>query len=172
MKYYLDYKVTSWKRIEVDEEVLDNVKDWLESNLEGNDDLEMILDNYELSNYLKSSGFIEDTEEYLTVEENSGESTIELINEDHFKLWENRGVKNTINNSTLIGLYKKFNIELKEVLEYLSLFTIINNNENGKQINFEFQFKGDIKNEPKITIQDKLSNLLTIEDTIRKLKNK
>lgn len=76
---YLDFKVTSWERVYVPEELSKQVEEKLKSGeiKTANDAIGLFEDKgvyYE--------GHIEEVEEQMTVEENGGCSTIELIEDD------------------------------------------------------------------------------------------
>lgn len=73
---YLDFKVTSWERLYIPEELSRQVEEKLKSGeiQTANDAIELFEDRgvyYE--------GHIAEVEEQMTVEENGGSSTIELI---------------------------------------------------------------------------------------------
>jgi hypothetical protein len=71
---YVDFKVTVWERVEVSEEKVDEVLAKLNSGeiTTAND-----LFEDELLPHVKLIGFVNETEEYVTPEENDGQSTIE-----------------------------------------------------------------------------------------------
>lgn len=76
---YLDFKVTSWERLYIPEELSKQVEEKLKSGeiQTANDVIGLFGDrgvDYE--------GIIEGVEEQMTVEENGGSSTIELIEDD------------------------------------------------------------------------------------------
>ena len=78
MKKYIDYKVTQWNRIYLDDNVdLEEIINKLKNN-------EHEIDNVE-SNYCEHGV---DTSQYLTVVENEGEPTIEVYKNDSL-IWDN-----------------------------------------------------------------------------------
>jgi len=87
---YVDVKVTVWQRIQLNEdknvsaeEVIEILKEDDPSEL-WNDEKERFLPDYE--NLI-------DTEEYMSIDDNDGCSTIELYDDEDNLLWEN-GVLN------------------------------------------------------------------------------
>ena len=83
---YVDVKVTVWQRIQLNEdegvsleEVIDLLEKFGPSEL-WDDEKERFSPDYEN---------LTETEEYISVEENQGCSTMELYNDDDELLWEN-----------------------------------------------------------------------------------
>lgn len=89
---YIDYKVTSWVRIHIEESQIDEAQKMIEHGDCPND----------LINYLDPSEVesLIEVEDYLPIEENDGQSTIELYTEDANLVYSNdqngkdRNVKN------------------------------------------------------------------------------
>jgi hypothetical protein len=83
---YVDVKLTVWQRIQLNEDENVSVKELIE-----------LLDKYgpsglwddEKERYSPEWENILDTEEYMTVEENDKQSTIELYNNYNELIWEN-----------------------------------------------------------------------------------
>lgn len=87
---HIDVKVTMWQRIQLNEnegvsleEVIELLEKFGPSEL-WNDEKERFLPDYEN---------MTDTEEYISVEENQGCSTMELYNDNGDLLWENSNKK-------------------------------------------------------------------------------
>lgn len=89
---YIDYKVTSWVRVHIDESQIDEAQKMIESG-DLPSDLINYLDPSEVENLIE-------VEEYLPIEENDGQSTIELYSDRMELIYSNdqngkdRNVKN------------------------------------------------------------------------------
>ena len=79
---YLDYKVTTWIRVQVDEENLDIIKEKLEQNCS----ISELYDN-DLTNGNRE--ILYETEEEISVKENQMNATKELYNDDGVLVWIN-----------------------------------------------------------------------------------
>lgn len=93
---YIDYKVTSWVRIHIEDSQIDETQAMIRAGDSPND----------LINYLDPSEIesLIEVEEYMPIEENDGQSTIELYSERGELLYSNeendkdRNVKNPTEN--------------------------------------------------------------------------
>jgi hypothetical protein len=89
---YIDYKVTSWVRMEINEEQIEEAQRLIRAGDRPND-LICYLDPTAIENLIE-------VEEYMPIEENGGKSTIELYSERCELLYSNeengkdRNVKN------------------------------------------------------------------------------
>ena len=82
---YLDFKVTSWKRIHVPDELIEEVKIKL-----SNGDVDTPYDLLEEKGYYSlDMGVDEQCEEPMTVEENDGACTQEIFTDDGERIWSN-----------------------------------------------------------------------------------
>ena len=88
MENYLDYKATIWVRIPIDKE--ENISKIIESleNIHSNPDyLDEVLFNDEESIHM-TSDYLYNTQEYLPIEDNQGNATIEIF-KDNKQIWSN-----------------------------------------------------------------------------------
>ena len=79
MDMYIDFKITTWERINVPKVLESKVKELIEKgNIKCGDDLYCHFADHDIKDYnLLSSETLLDCSEQMTVEENDGESTIE-----------------------------------------------------------------------------------------------
>ena len=87
---HIDVKITTWARYDLTDDVdIEKVRRILElsSSVDG------VIDEMKLNYCESSSGVtynvIDETEEKLTLEQNDGYSTIELIDDDNNIIWQN-----------------------------------------------------------------------------------
>ena len=88
MENYLDYKATVWVRIPIDKE--ENIPKIIESleNINSDPDyLDDILFNDEKNTYM-TFDYLYDTQDYLSIEDNQGNATIEIF-KDNKQIWSN-----------------------------------------------------------------------------------
>jgi hypothetical protein len=78
---YIDYKVTSWVRVYIDNSQIDEAQEMIKHGSLPGDLIEELEPN-EIENILE-------VEEYLPIEENGGQSTIELYSERSELLYSN-----------------------------------------------------------------------------------
>jgi hypothetical protein len=82
---HLDFKITSWKRVHIPDELVDEVIELLKQG-----DVDTPYDLVETSGiYFDPAGPDEECEEPLTLEENDGASTQEMYNDDGQILYRN-----------------------------------------------------------------------------------
>ena len=83
----LDVKVTVWERIEFDSvEQMEDVKAKLESG--------ELYDSDSVAEYLGiGATLMEDTVEYITIEENDNQSTMEILDDNGVTVWTNLEIK-------------------------------------------------------------------------------
>lgn len=83
MSYSLDVKLTIWERIEFESE--EQMKDVL-SKLKNNE----LVSSNDVCDYINSSTvLLEDTTEEISIYENDGQPTMEILNEDGDTIWNN-----------------------------------------------------------------------------------
>ena len=88
MENYLDYKATIWVRVPIDKE--ENIPKIIESleNINGDPEyLDDILFNDEENTYM-TFDYLYDTQDYLSIEDNQGNATIEIF-KDNKQIWSN-----------------------------------------------------------------------------------
>ena len=88
MDNYLDYKATIWVRIPINKE--ENIPKIIESleNINGDPEyLDDILFNDEENTYM-TFDYLYDTQDYLSIEDNQGNATIEIF-KDNKQIWSN-----------------------------------------------------------------------------------
>jgi hypothetical protein len=78
---YIDYKVTSWVRMEIDDEQLEEAQELIKEGVTPSD-LDIILNPTDINNLFE-------VEEYLPVEENGGQATIELYTNGSILVYSN-----------------------------------------------------------------------------------
>lgn len=76
---YLDFKITTWERLYVPEDLQQEIKEQLENgNLQTAND---VIHKYEHKG-VYMEGYISETDETMSVDDNDGQPTIELLNDD------------------------------------------------------------------------------------------
>ena len=78
---YIDYKVTSWIRMEIDTSQIEEAKELIKEGVTPSD-LDIILNPTDINNLFE-------VEEYLPLEENGGQSTIELYHDNGNLVYSN-----------------------------------------------------------------------------------
>ena len=82
---HLDFKITSWKRVHIPDELVDEVIEQLKQG-----DVDAPYDIMEKSGvYLDPAGTDEECEEPMTLDENDGASTQELYGDDGSIIYRN-----------------------------------------------------------------------------------
>ena len=79
---YVDFKITAWERVEVSDEIADKVLQMIkDGEIRTANDL---FEDEELEDYCGVTSLVPETEDYMTLEENGGASTIEVLErKDH-----------------------------------------------------------------------------------------
>tara|TARA_R110000765_G_scaffold228346_1_gene332002 strand:- start:299 stop:553 length:255 start_codon:yes stop_codon:yes gene_type:complete len=80
----VDFKITTWERVEVEEDSIEEVQKAIESGAVTS--AEQLVSEF---NGVSFTGTVDETDEQLTVEENGGCSTIEILASDGETIWEN-----------------------------------------------------------------------------------
>jgi hypothetical protein len=85
---YIDFKIATWERVNIDDETFDIIKPLLENGV--------IKDSSELIDYCAKNnseyrfdGVIMECDHQMTVEENGGNSTIEVYGDSSEVIWKN-----------------------------------------------------------------------------------
>jgi hypothetical protein len=87
---YIDVKVTNWTRYKLTEDVdIKEVESFLKKGYSVDDTINEMNLSYGEDNNGVYYTMLDDTEGQITLEENSGFSTIELYNDDNSKIWAN-----------------------------------------------------------------------------------
>lgn len=85
---YIDFKITTWERIQVDDSIKEEVLSKLKSGeITGSSDL---FDYFSEEYFSFDPDIIFETSERMTPEENDGMSTIEVFENDHSDIWTNK----------------------------------------------------------------------------------
>jgi hypothetical protein len=79
----VDFKITTWERVEVEDDSIEEVQKAIESGEVTS--AEQLVSQF---NGVRYAGKIDDTDEQLTVEENGGCATIDIM-EDGDSVWDN-----------------------------------------------------------------------------------
>ena len=84
---YIDFKVTCWERVKIDDSIKDDVLNKLKLGvISSSSDL---FDHYSDELFTFDNN-MDDTAEQMSVEENNGMSTIEVFEANFLDLWNNK----------------------------------------------------------------------------------